>query len=277
MEETPEPPSRYRKVITWLSNNASALSAGFAITTACLILIVVLQTVELHRRYPLIQWGSVAEAFAAGGTVLAVAVALWQSIVIGRQAKQEGIEAAQRFERELTSARELHAVEMKAADDRHKAELEHQRELARVQRVHLREQEFKLALIRVSRAASAYTHELATLVAETQRITSLSTRQERDDAIKPIAKRMNLASHDLGLEVGGAHMLTNNDLIHSSLDPIMEAATEATTAAHEYENTVIMAGQSPNPLAIYMAMEKVNRVVGDARRLAGELLVTGWD
>lgn len=86
------------------------------------------------------------EAFAAAGTLLAVVVALWQSTVIRRQAEKEAKDAANRFEKELTSARDLHAAEMEAADDRHKAELESQREIARVQRVHMLEQEFKLAV-----------------------------------------------------------------------------------------------------------------------------------
>lgn len=233
-------------------------------------------------------WGTPAEWFAGLASFAAVAVALWQSIVISNQAKDEATKAGDRFKEELNAANErtIHEVnaaeqrsrqELEAANQRHAAEMEQQRKLAQIQRVHLREQEFKLALIRVSKAQSAYTHELATLLSETQLIIGLATRQERDDAIKPIAKKMNLASHDLALEVAGAHMLTNNDQIHSSMDPILMAATEATTAANEYENTIIMAGQTPDAVPIYMAMEKLNRAVGDARRLAGEVLVTGWD
>jgi rRNA maturation endonuclease Nob1 len=262
------------------------LALGFGITTLCLAVLVVLQAFELRQRYPLVSWGSVTEAFGAVGTVLAVAVALWQSVVIRRQAKADANDAAIRFQSEIEAAntrtvQEVEAAESRskaelaAAAERHKVELDAQRELARVQRVNLQEQEFKLALIRVSRAASAYTHELATLVAETQRILTLPTRQERDDAIKPIAKKMNLVSHDLAIEVSGAHMLTNNDQLHAALDQITGAATDALVRANEYENTVIMAVETPNAAPIYMAMEAINRVVGDAIRLAGELLVTG--
>lgn len=233
-------------------------------------------------------WGTAAEWFSGIASFVAVAVALWQSIVIRKQAKDDAKDAAKRFQEEIDAANkrtidEVQAaearsqLELEAANKRHAVEMEQQRELARVQRVHLREQEFKLALIRVSKAASAYTHELATLLAEAQHIITFSTRQERDDAIKPIAKKMNLAARDLSLEVAGAHMLTNIDAIHSSMDPIMAAAVECTTAANDYENTIIMSGQTPNAVPVYMAMERINNAVGDARRLAGEVLVTGWN
>lgn len=233
-------------------------------------------------------WGTAAEWFSGIASFVAVAVALWQSIVIRKQARDDAKDAARRFQEEIDAANkrtidEVQAaearsqLELEAANKRHAVEMEQQRELARVQRVHLREQEFKLALIRVSKAASAYTHELATLMAETQRLITLGTRQERDDAIKPMAKKRNLAAADLSLEVAGAHMLTNNEMIHTSMDPIMEAAVACTTAAGEYENTIIRSGTTPNQLPVYMAMERINNAVGDARKLAGTVLVTGWN
>lgn len=203
--EQPEPSDKwYRKVTAW-----RFIAAVFGIATAVLILLLVKQAVELHGRYTITNWGNVAEAFGAAGTLLAVAVALWQSIVIRRQAQQEAKDAADRLEREL-----------KAADKRHKTELDAQREIARVQRLHQREQEFKLALIRVSRAASAYIHELATLVAETPGIVTLPTRQVRDDALKPISKQLGALALDLSAEISGAHMLTNNDQLHDALDVV---------------------------------------------------------
>jgi hypothetical protein len=80
---------------------------------------------------------------------------------------------------------------------------------------------------------------------------------------------MNIASHDLTTEVSGAHMLTNDEKIYSLLDPILKAATEASFGANAYENTIIMAGETPNAAPLYMAMEKLSRKVADATRSAG--------
>lgn len=115
------------------------------------------------------------------------------------------------------------------------------------------------------------------MVAETQRIIGLESRQERDDAIKPIAKRMNIVAQDLALEIAGAHMLTNNDDLHDALDAITAVATEAPIKANEYENTVIWTAQTPNAVPIYLAMNAIQEATGKARRLAGTILITGWD
>lgn len=233
-------------------------------------------------------WGTVAEWFSGIASFGAVVVALWQSIVIRKHANDEAKKAADQFQTEIDAAnertvKEVQAaerrseVELAAANKRHEIELEQQRQLARTQRIAIYEQEFKLALIRVSKAASAYSHELATLVAETQRICQMTMRQERDDAMKPIAKKRNLAVHDLNLEVAGAHMLTNNDSIHAAMDPIVQAGLEGTIAADEYEHVIIFTGQLPNQYPIFSAMEKISSAVGDARQLVGKKLVTGWD
>lgn len=252
-----------------------------------MLVIGVCQSLNLMERYPVIEWGSLGDAFAAAGTLLAVIVALWQSVVLRRQAKEEAKDAAARFQAEIDAANNRTVQEVEAAEDRsqreldaaagrHAAELETQREVARIQRVHLSEQEFKVAMTRIARAASAFTHELATLIAETQRIIGLVGRQARDDEIKPIARRMNLAAQALTIEISGAHMLTNNDQLHAALDPIVAAGARGVIAANDYENTVIMSGQTPNAVPVYMSMEEINRAVGDATRLAGQLLVTGW-
>lgn len=201
--------------------------------------------------------GSVSDAFAAVGTISAVIVALWQSVVIRRQAKDSAKEAADRFEDEIKAAsartrQEVDAAEQRsqreqqAAAERHEAELEVQREVARTQRVHLREQEFKLALIRVSRAASAYTHELATMVEQTGRVVNMPTRQERADALRPISKKLGALAEDLSVEISGAHMLTNNDELHNALDAVNAAAMSGPLSESNFRNTVIMEGQDPD-------------------------------
>jgi hypothetical protein len=129
----------------------------------------------------------------------------------------------------------------------------------------------------VSRAAGACTHELATLVAETSRIVNGPTRQERDDALKPISKQIAARVHDLSAEIWGAHMLTNNDQLHDALDRINAAALKGPEAEMAYRNTAVNHGNTPMATPIFMAMEELQRVIGDAGRLAGRLLVTGSD
>lgn len=187
----------------------------------------------------------------------AVAVALWQSVVIRQQAKADAAEAAKRFGDELKAAKdrtiqEVQAAEQRtqkeldAANERHGIEMEQQREIARIQRIHLREQEFKLALIRVSRAATAYTHELATLVETGSRVVAMSQRQERADALRPVSKRLGALMDDLSVEIAGAHMLTNNDRLHDALDRVNAEAMRGPEGEIQYRNTVIMAGQVGN-------------------------------
>lgn len=305
-QEEPAPPAPaapprkwYQKIRdAWLAN-ARYLAAVFGILTVSLIPLVVLQTFELHQQYPITNWGNVPEAFAAVGTLLAVVVALWQSTVIRRQAEQDATEAAGRFTRELDAARELHDEEMTAAKDRHDAELEAQRvlhaeqmqaadarhetevaaqrEIALTQRRYQREQEFKLALNRISRAASAYTYELATLIEETPRIVTLSTRQERVDAFRPVSKKLGALVHDLANEIQGAHLLTNNDRLHNALNRIAATAENGPRSEIAYRNEATYQAQVPNQVPIFQLMDRLPRVITDASRLAAELLTTGWE
>jgi hypothetical protein len=231
-------------------------------------------------------WGTAAEWFSGAASLAAVVVALWQSVVIRNQAIKDAEDAAEQFQAEIDAAnqrtiKEVQAAELRsrtelaAADARHQAEMQQQQALAKIQRVAITEQEFKLALIRVSKAASAYSHELATLLAETERILKLATSNVRAEAIKPLAKKRNLAAHDLTLEVAGAHMLTNDQRMHRSMDPIITAGMAGTVAADAYEATVI-SGRMPSTDDVYSAMAALSDAVGDARKLAAEVLVTGW-
>ena len=70
-------------------------------------------------------------------------------------------------------------------------------------------------------------------------------------------------------------MLTDNDRLHDALDRVNAEAIRGPEGEIQYRNTVIMAGQVGNEAPIFMAMESLHRVIGDARRLEGEVLVTG--
>lgn len=262
MNQQPEAPPKWREV--WDANKGF-VAVGFGGTTLLLLIVAIIQGQDLQRKYPWVSWGTVPESFAAVGTVLAVAVALWQSLVIRRQAKADNDAAAEQFQTELD-----------AAAERHRVELENQRELARVQRVHVQEQEFKLALIRVSRAANAYTQGLATLIAETNRIIALPSRQERDDALKPISKELATLLLDVSAETTGAGFFTNNPQLHDALDDITQAAIRGPEAEMNYRNHLTFRGEMPNQAPIFMAMEGLPQAIGNARRLAGQLLTTGW-
>lgn len=72
-------------------------------------------------------------------------------------------------------------------------------------------------------------------------------------------------------------MLTNSNELQLALDPILHAGVEATTKADEYENILIIGGHTPNDAPIYAAMQAMNSAVGNVTKLAGQLLLTGWD
>lgn len=265
-----------------------ALALTFGVVTVALTITVVVQAIEIMLPHTKVLWGSISEALAAIGTLLAVGVALWQSSVIRRQAEHDASDTARRFAAEIEAAnnrtiQEVEAAEqrsqreLEAAAKRHEAELASQREVARVQRVHQREQEFKVAVTRVARAVSSYTHELATLISRTRAIVALPTREERDDAVAPIAKSLNLATHVITIEIAGARMLTNNEQLQTALDPILHAGVVSVANADEYENILIIGGQTPNEAPIYSVMEALNAAVGNVTKLAGQLLLTGWD
>jgi hypothetical protein len=56
--------------------------------------------------------GSKAEWFSGSGAFAAVAVALWQTNKVERQAAEDVKQAAERLRRELAQARHLHQIEM---------------------------------------------------------------------------------------------------------------------------------------------------------------------
>jgi hypothetical protein len=238
----------------------------------------------------IVRWdvGSKAEWFSGAGAFAAVAVALWQTRNLQRQAQDDIREAHERLRNELAAAEERSSRELEAAEQRsarelqnarelHQVELNAQRELARVQRVHLREQEFKLALIRVSKAINAYTHELATLTEQGSRAVDLREKQDREDALLAVSEKLGTLLVDVSLEIQGAHMLTRNDDLHGALDDVNAAMMFGPQAEVAFRNAVIAQGRLPQPNPIPFAQKRMQEVIGNARRLAGELLDTGWD
>jgi hypothetical protein len=204
-------------------------------------------------------------------------VALEETAAAANRFTRELAAAKERMETELAAAEQRHNAELAAAEERHRIELEAQRELARVQRVHLREQEFKLALIRVSRAVSAFTHMLATLTEEGQRVAKFDSRQEREDALLPTSEKLNLLSSDIVIEVSGAHMLTRNDTLHEALNAVVSAAMGGPAAEMAIRDAVINRGRMPEPNPVPRVQARLQAAIGNARQMAGDLLDTGWD
>ncbi len=226
----------------------------------------------------IVSWDISAKAawFSGVGTLLAVVVALWQSLIIRRQAKDEAKEAQQRLRQELAAAEQRSARELDNARELHLVELDHQREQARIQRVHLREQEFKLALIRVSRAINAYTHELATLTEQGRRVLKTES-EEREDALLAISEKLGTLVTDVSLEISGAHMFTRNQDLHGALDKVNAAMMAGPQAEMAFRHAVISLGRMPKPNPIPFAQATMQEAIGNARRMAGEVLDTGWD
>jgi hypothetical protein len=216
--------------------------------------------------------------FLGLGTFLVV-VALWQSVIIRRQAKDDAKEAHERLRRELAAAEQRSARELANARELHRIELEAQREQARIQRAHLREQEFKLALIRVSRAINDYTHELAILIELGHRVVTMPEKQQREDALLPIGKKLGSLTKDIQLEISGARMFSRNTALHDALDAVVATMVLGPHAEAMFRQAMINSATMPRPVvdAIFQAMSTMQTAIGNARQLAGELLDTGWD
>jgi hypothetical protein len=261
--------------------DASSLLNGFALATAFLLALGVLQAIELRRDRPLIAWGSVSDAFAACGTILAVVVALRQASAARKQADEDARDAAERLERELAAAEERHQDQLREQREVATLEVENQVQLARVQRLHIREQDFKNALIRITRAAGAYTHELATLLELGRRVIKMPADQ-RGDALHDVNKQLGRYVQDFSIEIAGAHMLTQDDEIHEALNRVNAALLLGPQAEIPFRNVAIDGASRERDVTnaaapIFMAMDAIQTRLGEARQLAGDKLITGWD
>jgi hypothetical protein len=266
----------------WRADALSLLNV-FALTTAFLLVLAVLQAIELRQARPVINWGSVSDAFAACGTILAVVVALRQAYAARKQADEDASDAAERLERELAAAEKRHQDQLREQREVATLEVENQIQLARVQRLHIREQDFKNALIRITRAAGAYTHELATLLELGRRVVKMPLPvDQRGDALHDVSKQLGRYVQDFSIEIAGAHMLTQDDEIHEALNQVNAALMLGPQAEIAFRNVVIDGAFKERDVTnaaapIFMAMDAIQTRLGEARQLAGDKLITGWD
>ncbi|MCV7303040.1 hypothetical protein H7J93_25785 [Mycobacterium barrassiae] len=252
-----------------------------------ILAIAVAQSIDLMEKYPVIDWGSIWEPFAAVGTIGAVIVALWQSVVIRRQAKDAAAETAihltaeiaaanTRTQQEVEAARERSARELEHARELHQQEMENQRELARLQRVQLLEQSQKQQVVILNRAVDALGHQLAKLWNEGAKIARLSSRQERIDGMDELSKELSLAAKDVAQEIAAAHLLVQNQQIHDALDELNLAGQNAMYVEIQLREAYV-AGNQLNPSPIPDAMALVHDRMRVVWALAADLLRTGYD
>lgn len=250
------------------------LAVVFGTSTALLVVVAVIQSLDLQRKYPWVSWGTVPESFAAVGTVAAVAVALWQSVVIRKQAEADGAAAAHQFQIELEAATERHQIELEAAAERHQIELDHQRELAREQRIHLSEQQQKVALAEVSRAVDAHAHTLARLWSRGAKILKIEDPEIRLEQLDALSEECSLAAKSAVQEVVMAQMLVQHDQLHDALDRVIEAIEAGVyTEMAVRESIAARVPPRPNPIPDVQAL--MSDRTAATWRLAAELLVTG--
>ncbi|WP_101951650.1 hypothetical protein [Mycobacterium sp. 3519A] len=231
--------------------------------------------------------GSKAEWFFGAVVFCVVLVTMWQTLTIQRQANQHAAEAAERLRAELVAAEEraarevamaqaLHRVEMEAREKSFRAEVEAQRELARIERAHLVNQLQKQAMVEVSRAVNAHTQMLATLWNEGARILRIEDRDEREQAMNPIFEQISRVVNDFSVEVSNANVLLEDDRLHRALNQVNEAAAMAIRVAADVHDAVVE-GRTPKPDSIRTVQRLMHTRAAEARGLAWELLRNGLE
>jgi hypothetical protein len=231
--------------------------------------------------------GSKADWFFGAVVFCVVLVTMWQTLAIQRQANQHAAQAAARLHTELAAAEEraarevamtqaLHRVEMEAREKSFRAEVEAQRELARVERAHLVNQLQKQAMVEVSRAVNGHTHMLATLWNEGARILRIEDRDEREQAMNPIFEEISRVVNDFSVEVSNANVLIEDDRLHRALNQVNEAAAMAIRVAADVHDAVVE-GRTPKPDSIRTVQRLMHTRAAEARSLAWQLLRHGLD
>ena len=231
--------------------------------------------------------GSKADWFFGAVVFCVVLVTMWQTLTIQRHANQHAAEAAERLRTELMAAEEraarevamtqaLHRVEMEAREKSFRAEVEAQREVARIERAHLVNQLQKQAMVEVSRAVNAHTQMLATLWNEGARILRIEDRDEREQAMNPIFEQISRVVNDFSVEVSNANVLLEDDRLHRALNQVNEAAAMAIRVAADVHDAVVE-GRTPKPDSIRTVQRLMHTRAAEARGLAWELLRHGLD
>ncbi len=233
------------------------------------------------------QSGTKADWFFGAVVLCVVLVAIWQMRTIAHQANQHAAEAADRLRTELVAVEEraarevamaqaLHRVEMEAREKSFRAEVEAQRELARIERAHLINQLQKQAMIEVSRAVNGHTQMLATLWNEGARILRIEDRDEREQAMNPIFEQISRVVNDFSVEVSNANLLIEDDRLHRALNQVNEAAVMGIRVAEDVHDAVVE-GRTPKPDSFRTVQRLMHTRAAEARSLAWELLRHGLD
>lgn len=262
------------------------IALGSAVVAVAAAAVAVVIVIWVHPQHFSAAWGTVPDALAAFGTLCAVIVALWQSTVVRRQTQAEGIDAAKRLQNELAAAnertgREVAAAEersrreLEAAEARHRAEIENQQQLARIQRVHLSEQQQKQALIEISRAVNAHTHMLATLWVEGAKILKLEERADRQLAFHTVSEQLGRCVHNSALEIENARMLVEDERLIEAIEGIRDA-TEKAVFVGDLVRISVTEGTPPPASLIPDAQALLQQASAQARELAVEILRTGF-
>ena len=218
--------------------------------------------------------GSKAEWFFGAVVFCVVLVSLWQTASIQRQANRNAADAAERHQRELAVADQRSARELAQMQALHRAEMEAQRELARIERIHLVGQLQKQAMIDVSRTIGAQTQILATLWNQGARILRIEERDEREDAMNPIFEQISQTVNDFSVELANAHLLVQDDGLHQALDSVNEAVLMAIRVAQDV-HVGIVEGRAPQPNPIPPVQHVMQTRAAEARRLAWDLVRSG--
>ena len=231
--------------------------------------------------------GSKGLWFFGAGAFAAVAVAMWQTVNVQRQAKELVADAAEQLRRELAAARERFARELAASEERaarelaltqslHRAELEAQRELARVERTHLLAQQQKDATINVSRAVGVHARVLATLWNQGATILRIEDRAAREEAMNSIFEQIGQVVNEFSGEFTNAQLLVDDDRLHEALNGVNEAVLMAIRVAEDV-HVAVVEGRTPDRNAIGRAQRLMYERAAEARHLAWDLLRISLD
>ena len=218
--------------------------------------------------------GSKGEWFFGAVVFCVVLVSMWQTVNVQRQANENAAQAAERHRIDIAALAERSARELAHLQTMHRAEMEAQRELARIERVHLVNHLQKQAMIEVSRSVGEHTHMLATLWNQSANILTIEDRDEREQAMSPIFAQISQTVNDFSVELANAHLLVDDDGLHAALDRVNEAALMAIRVAEEV-HVAVVDGHAPEANPIAPVALQMHARAAEARRLAWDLVRSG--